>query len=63
MSEYRAAIDRFAGIAIRASCREKRKWKRPKLANMGKIKSEDTHLEKQKTYKVQKVPKLGKRED
>ena len=47
MSEYRAAIGRFAGIAKKASCSGKRKWKRPKLANMGKIKSEETHLEKQ----------------
>ena len=59
MSEYRAAIGRFAGIAKKASCSGKRKWKRPKLANMGKIKSEETHLEKQKPIKSRRSRSLG----
>ena len=59
MSEYRAAIGRFADIAKKASCSGKRKWKRPKLANMGKIKSEETHLEKQKPIKSRRSQSLG----
>ena len=59
MSEYRAAIGRFAGIAIRARCSRKGKWKRPKWANMRKIKSKDTHLEKQKQIKSRRSQSLG----
>ena len=58
LSEYRVAIGRFAAIAVKASCRGKRKWKMPKVAKMRKGKSEELRLERQEPINVKRSQSL-----
>ena len=59
LSEYRVAIGRFAAIAVKASCRGKRKWKMPKVARMKKSKSEELRLERKEPINFKRSQSLG----